>query len=92
MAVQAGTLIILGKTSQQQLDEAISEGLLTQADVNLARDRFLSISNNLQGMSINRKEWDISIKGLDKVIVDSLLEFTQNPAARALVAKTPNQS
>lgn len=85
-AIQKGTLIILGY-SKEELDKKLADGTLTQADVNFARDRFLAISGNLEGMDIKRQEFDITIRGLDPETRSELVEL-----AKAAAVATANQA
>lgn len=83
-AIQRGTEILLG-ISKATMNRRLKDGTLTQADINLARDRFLSISGNLEGMEIKRQEFDVSLHGLDTDAIQSLVELAKTPAAQAAV-------
>lgn len=87
-AIQKGTLIILGLADSKELQVRLDDRKLSQADVNLARDRFLSISGNLDGMEIKRTEFDLSVHGLEPEAIASLLELAKQPGLQALIGKT----
>lgn len=89
--VQEGVRIILGLT-QNQIDRRIKAGTMTQADVNLARDRFLSISGNLDGMQIKRSEFDLSVHGIDGEAIKALVELAKTPAAQAAAVAAAGSS
>ena len=81
-AIAKGVEILMGMTPEEQ-KTAIREGRLTQADINLARDRFLSISGNLAGMQINRQEVDLSFHGLDPEALATIAEILKTPGGMA---------
>lgn len=81
-AIQEGTLLLLGM-SQATLDRRLADGKISQADVNLARDRFLSVSGNLEGMEIKRQEFDVTVHGLDPETTKALAEAMKVAAAAA---------
>ena len=83
--IHQGIEIMLG-LSKQEIDQRIAAGTLTQADLNLARDRFLAISGNLDGMDIKRHEIDVSVHGLDSEAIKALSELGKSPAAAAAIA------
>jgi hypothetical protein len=84
-AIRKGTEIILGM-SKSMITRRLKDGTLTQADINLARDRFLSISGNLEGMEIKRSEFDVSIHGLDTEAIKSIADLAKTPGAQAAIA------
>ncbi len=86
-AIKDGTLSLLGADSWSQVQEWLKDKTLTQADISLARDRYLSISGNLEGMEIKRNEIDISLHGLDKDVAEAIAKALTSPAAAALAAK-----
>ncbi len=90
-AIASGTLIILGLT-KDELKAEITAGRMTQADVNLARDRFLSISGNLEGMQINRTEIDLSLHGLDPEAAKAIAAILRTPEGRALASRVTGQA
>jgi len=95
-AIMRGTWKLLGvddyKNSAAALRNKIRSGELTQADVNLARDRFLSISGNLEGMNINRTEFDLSLHGLDPEAIKAITDLAKSPAAQAYAAAAASRS
>lgn len=60
---------------------------MTQADVNLARDRFLSISGNLEGMEIKRNEFDVSLHGLDPEAAKAITAILNSREGQAVIAR-----
>lgn len=84
-AIARGTEIILGMT-KDEIKTEIAAGRMTQADVNLARDRFLSISGNLEGMQINRTEVDLSLHGIDDDAIKAIAEILKTPGGQAAAA------
>jgi hypothetical protein len=82
-AIAKGVEILLGMNQEEQ-KTAIREGRLTQADINLARDRFLSISGNLAGMDIKRQEFDFSFHGLDPEALTAMAEVLKTPGGMAV--------
>lgn len=85
-AINLGTAIILGYKNMEAVNKAVNEGRLQQADVKDARDRFLSVSGNLEGMEIKRHEWVVSAHGIDPRLVEALARAAPNvgQAARDL--------
>ncbi|MCA9366230.1 hypothetical protein KC722_01485 [Candidatus Kaiserbacteria bacterium] len=76
-AIAEGTAIMLGFESSQAMQEAAKAGTITAESIDKARDRFLSVSGNMEeGMSLNR--YEISLTGLDPNILKTL-----EPLARA---------
>jgi hypothetical protein len=89
-AIARGTEIILGMT-KDEIKAEIAAGRMTQADVNLARDRFLSISGNLDGMQIKRSEFDVSVHGIDSEAIRALAELAKTPAVQAAATTATKQ-
>jgi hypothetical protein len=91
-AAQLGTAILLGMKDEREVNEALKTGLISQEDVARARRDFLSISGNLEGMTVSRSEFDLNIRGLSPEIVDKLTEFAKTPGAQALVTSAASRS
>jgi hypothetical protein len=72
--------------SKATVARRLRSGELTMADINLARDRFLSISGNLEGMEIKRSEFDVSIHGLDTDAVQAIADIAKTPGGQAALA------
>jgi regulator of protease activity HflC (stomatin/prohibitin superfamily) len=85
-AIAAGTEILLG-IPKGEMAKWIEEGKTTQADIKEARDRFMSISGNLEGMDISRNEYDLNIRGLDKEVTSELKEILKSPGMQAYLAQ-----
>ena len=81
--VQQGVLILLGMNTQEEVNEALKAGTLSQDDVKKARENFLAISGNMDNMKIERREFDINIRGLSDEAVSALTELAKTPAAQA---------
>lgn len=81
--IKKGTAELLG-LSMAEVQRRLKAGELSPAEYNLARDRFLSISGNLEGMNINRTEFDLSVHGLSAEALKELRELAQTPAAGAV--------
>ena len=75
--VKAGTAALLGM-SQKAVAAALEAGTLSRADYNNARDRFLSVSGNLEGMDISRQEFEINLKGIEPQSLKDLLLLARN--------------
>lgn len=82
-AIAQGTAIILGFSGKAAQAKALAEGRITQADIKDARDRFLAISGNLEGMDITRHEWVVSAHGIDPKLVSALAVLARNAGQAA---------
>lgn len=71
-AIAEGTAILLGYKNGNALARARAKSKVTDEQISRARDRFLSISGNLQGMEVKRNEVDVNITGLDPETVMAL--------------------
>lgn len=80
-AIDKGTAKLLGYTNMKQVREAVKAKELSQADVKDARDRFLAISGNLEGMDIKRQE--IAISGIDSEAIVALANLAANAGKTA---------
>jgi regulator of protease activity HflC (stomatin/prohibitin superfamily) len=81
-AIAAGTEILLA-IPPGKLSEYLEQNKTTQADVKEARDRFLAISGNLEGMDISRNEYDFNIRGLDSETIHELGNIMKIPGVQA---------
>ncbi len=84
-AVKQGTAILLGM-SMTEVQQRLKAGELSPAEYNHARDRFLAMSGNLEGMNINRTEIDFSVHGVTTEALKELRELAQTPAAQTAAA------
>jgi len=84
--VQIGTELLLG-IPEGKLSEWQQDGRVSGADIKEARDRFLSVSGNLEGMDIKRHEFDVSIHGLDPEVAKAIVELARSPIAQAFLSK-----
>lgn len=82
-AIATGTAILMGYSDSDALRTAKEAGKVTDEQISRARDRFLSISGNLEGMSVTRWEGDLNITGLDPEALKELAKAA-GPVARAL--------
>lgn len=82
-AVQTGTALLLGFTNDNEMADALKKATISQEDVARARRDFLSISGNFEGMTVNRNEVDLNIRGLNPDVVDKLVELAKTPAVQA---------
>lgn len=77
-AINKGTAIMLGYTSMKTVNEAMAAGKLTNAEVKDARDRFLAVSGNLEGMDIKRNEYVLSAHGVDPKLAEAITSLAAN--------------
>lgn len=78
-AVQKGVEILLGRTPEE-INTALKDGSLTQADVAEARRVFLFISGNTQGFE--RKEFVLRLEGVSPEVASALGKSLNNPAVQ----------
>lgn len=71
-AIAEGTAILLGFKNAAALARARSQKKIADEQVSRARDRFLSISGNMEGMELKRNEFDFNVTGLDPETVKAL--------------------
>lgn len=74
-AIAEGTAILLGYPNKVEFEAAQRDGKVTADQISRARDRFLSISKNLEGMELKRSEIDINLGGLDPEVIKALGAF-----------------
>ena len=82
--IAAGTRILLGFKAQTKLEAAMAAGKITRADYNHARDRFLSISGNMEGVSVTRYEIDLNASGIEKDTAETLANLLKNTPPQVL--------
>lgn len=75
-AIKKGTALLLGM-SMAEVKRKLDAKTLSYADYNHARDRFLSISGNLEGMDIKRTEFDLSVHGIEKETAEAIVLLAQ---------------
>lgn len=87
-AIKKGTAIMLG-LSMRQVADRLKDKSLSQTDYNNARDRFLAVSGNMEGVDITRYEVDLSAHGIDPATVEALLALLRQvpPQTIAQVAQ-----
>ncbi len=92
-----GTALLLGFSNKEEMNAAMKAKVISTEDISRARDRFLAVSGNMEGMNLDRKEISLSLAGLDPAVIQALTQLLQMPgvqaAAAAYAAKTgTNQS
>lgn len=80
--VAKGTAILLTYPTVEAMQEALKNGLISQADIDRARREFRIISGNMDGAEVKRYEVDIT--GLTPEVASALSSLLTNPAARNL--------
>lgn len=71
-AIATGTAILMGYPDAESMLQAKKAKEITDEQISRARDRFLSVSGNLEGMNVTRWEGDLNITGLDPETVQLL--------------------
>jgi regulator of protease activity HflC (stomatin/prohibitin superfamily) len=89
-AVAEGTAIMLGMTKKEAADQLKAEPAF-RATYNEARDRFLSVSGNLDGMDISRTEFMLRLDGIDPKLVEAISDLAKNPNLAAAAATFANK-
>ncbi len=77
-AIAIGTAKLLGFNNMNEVNKAVASGNLGRADVKEARDRFLSISGNLEGMEVKRQEYFLSTEGIDPNLAEAFIALATN--------------
>jgi hypothetical protein len=75
-AIQEGTALLMGM-SPAKLLEKLEDGTVDQNAYKVARDRFMAISGNLEGMDIRRYELDLNASGIDPETAQALTSLAQ---------------
>jgi len=78
LAIAQGTAILLGYSSMRAVKAAIKSGAITTNDQKEARDRFLSVSGNLEGMDIKRNELVLTAAEIDPKFAEAIMALAQN--------------
>lgn len=86
-AIRKGIALLLGFDNMKQVREAE----IPQADIKDARDRFLSISGNLEGMDISRYEVVLSTHGVDPALADAIAGLARNVAPAVAAWREANR-
>lgn len=86
-AIRKGTAILLGLT-EDTVTAALRDGIVTQAAYDLARDRFMAASGNLEGVKVQRYELMLNASGIDKDTAEALAAMLSRipPSTIAAVA------
>lgn len=79
-----GTRILLGFKSAKKLDEAMDLGKISRADYNHARDRFMAVSGNMEGVNVTRYEIDLNASGIEKETAEALANLIKNTPPQVL--------
>lgn len=82
--VAKGTAILLGYETVEAMQEALKEGVISQADIDRARREFRIISGNMDGAEVKRYEVDIT--GLTPEAASAITSLLNNPAARQFMS------
>jgi hypothetical protein len=93
--IASGTRTLLGFGSQKKLQEAMDAGKISRADYNHARDRFLSISGNMEGVNVTRYEIDLNASGIEKetsIAIANLLKNTPPQVLAGIAAQASKGS
>lgn len=85
-SIAIGTAELLGYPNLRAMHLAQSKGKVTADQIARARDRFMSVSGNLEGMQVTRWEGDLNIAGLDPEAVKEIARAVK-PIAEALQPK-----
>lgn len=91
-AIANGTALLLGFSNKEEMNEAMQSKVVSAEDISRARDRFLAVSGNMEGMNLDRKEISISLAGLDPAVIQGLTQLLQMPGAQAAVAAYATQA
>lgn len=89
--IAEGTRILLGFTSQKSMQLALNSKKVSRADYNNARDRFMAVSGNMDGVNVTRYEIDLNASGVEKETAEALMNLLRNtpPGILAGIAKQP---
>jgi regulator of protease activity HflC (stomatin/prohibitin superfamily) len=84
-AIAEGTAILLGMTRKAASLKLEADSTF-RTQYNEARDRFLSVSGNLEGMDISRTEFMLRLDGIDPELVKAIGDIAKNPNLVAAAA------
>lgn len=85
-AIAHGTALLLGFSNKIKMNAALKNKMVSAEDISRARDRFLAVSGNMEGMNLDRKEISLSLSGLDPAVIQALTHFMQMPGIQAAAA------
>jgi hypothetical protein len=85
-AVAQGTLTLLGMTKKEATEARQRDAAGFNAQYNEARDRFLSVSGNMDGMNLSRTEFMLRLDGLPPELVEAIGKIADNPQLGAAIA------
>ncbi len=83
--ISQGTAIMLGYDTVAKMQNAVTRGKITQAEVEAAQRRFMVVSGQIKDASTTR--FEIDIKGLSPEAAAALTAFMQNPANAQIIRK-----
>jgi len=86
--IAEGTAILMGYKNAEGVKRAKTRGLVTQDDINKARDRFMAASDNIK-MDLDANEYTFKIEGLEKLDPKTVKALSQ--AAALYAAATQSQ-
>jgi hypothetical protein len=89
-AIAEGTAILLGMTRKAASLKLEADSTF-RTQYNEARDRFLSVSGNLEGMDISRTEFMLRLDGIDPELVKAIGDIAKNPNLVAAAAAFGNK-
>lgn len=78
--IHAAVLKQLGMRDQTQLNRALKRGDLTHDDVKRVQDNVLAITGNMDNIKIERREFDLNVRGLNPETVNAVTELAKTPA------------
>lgn len=82
-AIHQAVLALLGMKNQDELNQALQTGTMSQDDVKRARENILAITGNMDNLKVERREFDFNIRGLSDEAIDAITELAKTPAAKA---------
>lgn len=85
-AIANGTALLLGFGNKEEMNAAMQAKVVSAEDISRARDRFLAVSGNMEGMNLDRKEISLSLSGVDPEVVKALSQLMQMPGIQAAAA------
>ena len=79
-----GAARLLGYDATSDLNEAKKIGEVTQQQIDKARERFMAVSGNLEGMDIRVNEIELNIGGVEGEVVKDIKELVQSEEGKFL--------
>lgn len=89
-SIRKTMLTTLGVKSESAFTRKRNQGLITDEDVERARYAAMSMSGNLEGVTVERKEYVVSLNGVDPDAVKAIAEAA--PAIAAMVGRKDKKS